>query len=80
MRVFPQAEGQIGCAGGGEFCCAMSSTCCWSVAECGGDGVDGVGGEVGTHVEGEDEGEGLGEEEVLRTQEEGFQGLGYAAA
>jgi len=48
----------------------VGCACEWSVADGGGHGVDGVGGEICTRVECEDERERFGEDEGVRTDEE----------
>jgi hypothetical protein len=52
----------------------VGSACEWGVADGGGYGVDGISGEVGPRVEGEDESEGLGEEEGVWAEEESLEG------
>lgn len=74
VRVFPEAQREVCGRGCGEFCGAVGRACEWGVADGGGGGVDGVGGEVCSRVECEDECERLGEEEGVWSEEEGSEG------
>lgn len=76
--VFVDAHADVGCRGSGEFGGAGGYVGGGLILEGGGEGVDGVGGEVGCAVGDEDEGDGFGEEHGVGLEEEraerGFDG------
>lgn len=78
--VLVEAEGQVCARRCEELGRARGAAAGGRVARRGGRGVERVGGQVGAGVEGEDQGEGLREEEVVRVQEEGAEGGSHAGA
>lgn len=78
--VFVYADGHVDCRRGDELCRAGRHGRVGLVAEGGGDGVDGVCGEVGCAVQGVDEEEGGAEEEAGGSGDHGLEAGGDGLA
>jgi hypothetical protein len=74
LAVLVETQAQVGGACCDEFRCSARDGCGRLVLDCGFKCVQGVGHQVCAAVEGEDEGERFGSEELVRSEQEGTEG------